>query len=35
VAAATFTGQPVLVTGMVLALLIAAMFLISARAAAS
>ena len=32
---ATFTGQPVLVTGIVLALLIAAMFLISARAAAS
>ena len=35
VAAATFTGQPVLVTGIVLALLVAAMFLISARAAAS
>ena len=35
VAAATFTGQPVLVTGIVLALLTAAMFLISARAAAS
>jgi low temperature requirement protein LtrA len=35
VAAATFTGQPVLVTGIVLALLTAAMFLISARTAAS
>ena len=35
VAAATFTGQPVLVTGIVLAALIAAMLLISARAAAS
>jgi hypothetical protein len=35
VAAATFTGQPVLVTGIVLALLTGAMFLISARAAAT
>jgi len=31
VAAATFTGQPVLVTGVVLAALIAAQFLLSAR----